>query len=144
MNHRKIIVGVLVFSVVALVLAFVLTSPCHSDQQYMCDGVLGESVGFPLGLNAAALFVVSIILFFFTAKVLKTWAVFAVLYCVLSASLIASTPVGQSGALGLNPDREVISLITGIGFIVASIVVIVVSHIKSRNKHSADVIINLE
>lgn len=137
MNHRKILLVVLLFSVLMFVVALSLASPCHSERQYTCDGVLLESVAVPIGVNAMALFVVSIVSLFFSREVFKKWFMFASFYFVGTIILIAVTPVAQTGALGLNPDRGLVSLITSMGFVVVSVVVIVIWHIKLRILHNS-------
>ena len=131
----------LIISVILLIMGIGIVFP---DKIGICNAENWDCIlkfpifelGRPLIIGSFFLVFISIVTLFLRQEVFKTWSKFAMVAIPLGAILIALTPVqSSSGAiagLGIGEDRESVTWIASIVFLVISLLIVAIKSYKLR------------
>ena len=138
MKKKKILIFIV--SIVGLIIGHILLNPvkfgiCHN--QYSHNGYIGcfddvkNAIGGIIELFSIAFFVVSIILFFVSEDVIKSWLNFVKWWLPLSLIAIAFSSADDNWMVPYPSIRTVILFLSLVIFLITSITIVIW---KSRNK----------
>ena len=115
MNHKKILLGLIVVSIIALGVGYVLSEPlkfgiCESTYSYVengpavgCTESFGENIPEPLLWAFLSLLFITIPIFFVRREVFLAWAKFAGVAFPLMLGVLLYTYNNESESGGFNP-----------------------------------------
>ena len=139
MNHRVVLVSLLVLLCIFIFIGFLLIYPelfnlCKPNNQGYCYTPYSRSIGMPLFYGLIPILFLS----FFRKEVFFTWIRFAIPAFIVSFFLIFITsPDGGGGVFsnaGPNIDRVLVTLLLGILFLFISLIIIIVKATRLRRK----------
>ena len=143
MTRNKSATKLLVGSAIAFIVGWALTSVefiislglCLSQTDTSCVSRIIEGVGQPIFMGSITVIILAIILLFSRQEAFTSWKKFAIWAIPLGAILIALTPVSDGGAGGIgipNIDREIVTWIVSLAFLLISIVIILHKSFNGR------------
>ncbi|MFZ2154054.1 MAG: hypothetical protein WAV16_02370 [Candidatus Moraniibacteriota bacterium] len=103
---------------------------CKDSLDNCAVSVLRKSFSEPLFIFAVALFFTSLFLFFVSNNIFTKWFKFASIYTVFAWLAILITPVYPGGFM--DPNREQVSIWMSGLFLIISLILIIIWHIKER------------
>jgi len=129
---KKILFVSLFLSIVSIFLGDPTSLGFCTDGSLDCIELFSEKIAQPLFLVSISLFFISIVLFFTKQEVFKAWSRFALVAIPLLALWIILTPVRCGAALGICLDKEIVSWISSVGFLIVSLVIIIYKSLRLK------------
>lgn len=135
-KNRIKIVALIFISFLLMFVSYVLFYPekfnlCNVQEGEVCIAPYGSSVGEPMFLGLISVIAVLIILFIFR-NAYQNIKVFSIIYIPIAVVIIASTPVVDPHGFLPGMDREIMTTLLSLLYFIISLVIILVSHLKSK------------
>ena len=129
MNYKKFLKISIFVSLLGIVLGYILLYPetfgiCSSENRD-CIYPLAFNFGEPLMFGLIPVTIAPIAMLFSSESVFKLWKKFALVYVPLSVLWIIFSPVSCNAPANMCFDKEMISWITSVGFLVITLGIII-------------------
>jgi hypothetical protein len=136
-KEKKIKLIIIFINVLIIASALLHDFGCHKSENIICS-LFSVHFDFFEYLAWFSLICFPALLFtlFISDTIFKKWLIFTAIWIALTIIFVALTPVSGGGPLGLNPDKEMVSIWMSSLFVIISIPMFIIMSVRERKKQS--------